>query len=190
MNISSAYHPQIDGQTERTHRTIEQILRAFVHKKHSDWYDYLPLAEFSYNNSKHASTSFTPFEALYGISPITPPTLLNPQLFTPTNIIEHIHDIHSFITEQLKISKTLQSHYVNKKRIDEQFTVSDKVMIDTSDISIRNHQPNKKFKQKFLGPYPIVKVISPVSYELQLPGPIYSNLSCFSCLKTKRNSKS
>ena len=104
---------------------------------------------------------------MYGISHITPPTILNQQLFTPTNIIEHIHDIHSFITEQLKISKTLQSHYANKKRVDKQFSIGDKVMIDTSDISIRN-QPNKKFKQKFLGPYPIVKIISPVSYELQL----------------------
>jgi hypothetical protein len=169
LNISSAYHPQTDGQTERTHRTIEQILRAFVHKQHSDWLDYLPLAEFSYNNSKHSSTSFSPFEALYGFSPITPPTLLNSHLSTPSNLIEHIHDIHSFIVEQLKNAKTLQSHYANRKRINKQFSLGDKVMLDTSNINIRN-QPNKKFKQRFLGPYPIVKVISPVSYELQLPG--------------------
>ena len=122
-----------------------------------------------YNNSKHDSTSFSPFEALYGFSPITPPTLLNSHLSTPSNLIEHIHDIHSFIIEQLKIAKRLQSHYANKKRIDKQFSIGDKVMLDTSNIFIRS-QPKKKFKQKFLGPYPIVKVISPVSYELQLPG--------------------
>ena len=94
---------------------------------------------------------------------------MNQQLSTPSNILEHIHDIHLFIVEQLKIAKTLQSHYANKKRIDKQFSIGDKVMLDTSNLVIRN-QRNKKLKQRYLGPYSIVKVISPDSYELQLPG--------------------
>jgi hypothetical protein len=171
LNISSAYHPQTDGQTERTHRTIEQILRSFVQKQHSDWFDYLSLAEFSYNNSRHTSTMFTPFEALHGFTPITPPALILPHNVTPTNWIERINDIHTFILEQLKTSKILQSHYANRNRIHKQLNVGDKVMLDTMNLYIRN-QPTYKFKQRYVGPYRIVKVISPTSYELQLPGTI------------------
>ena len=171
LNISSAYHPQTDGQTERTHRTIEQILRSFVQKQHSGWFDYLSLAEFSYNNSRHASTLFTPFEALYGFTPITPPTLILPHDVTSTNWIDKINDIHMFIIEQLKTSKLLQSHYANRNRIDKQLSVGDKVMLDTTNLYIRN-QPAYKFKQRYVGPYSVVKIISPTSYELQLPGTI------------------
>jgi hypothetical protein len=169
LNISSAYHPQTDGQTERTHRTIEQILRSFVQKQHSDWYDYLPLAEFSYNNSRHASTTFTPFEAMYGFNPITPPTLAIPHNPNTIDWIRRINDIRVFIVEQLKTAKVLQSHYANKRRIDRTFDVGQMVMLDTTNLTIRN-QLTTKFKQRFIGPYPITKVISPTSYELQLPG--------------------
>jgi hypothetical protein len=169
LNISSAYHPQTDGQTERTHRTIEQILRSYVHKQHLDWYDYLPLAEFSYNNSRHASTAFTPFEAMYGFSPITPPTIIRSHDSNDVNWINRINDIHTFIIEQLKTSKVLQSYYANRNRVEKQFIVGDMVMLDTHNLVIRN-QPTHKFKQRYIGPYPIVKVLSPTSYELQLPG--------------------
>ena len=81
-------------------------------KKHSDWFDYLPIA-FFLNNSKHASTSFL---HLYGISPITHPMLLNSKSSTPSNIIEHIRDIHCFIIEQLKIAKKNPSHYAILKK--------------------------------------------------------------------------
>ena len=61
LNISSAYHPQTDVQSERTHRTIEQFLLAFTLKHQYESLHVFPLAEFSYNNSRHASTSFSPF---------------------------------------------------------------------------------------------------------------------------------
>ena len=169
LNISSAYHPQTDGQTERTHRTIEQILRAFVHNQHHDWYDCLPLAEFSYNNSRHASTTFTPFEAIYGFNPITPPTLMLPHNPNSLDLINRIHDIHALITEQLKIAKVLQSHYADQHQIQHSFEVGDKVMLDTTNLVIRN-QTTRKLRQRFLGPFTISKVVSPVSYELMLPG--------------------
>ena len=93
LNMSSAYHPQTDGQTERIHRTIEQILRGFVHAHHNDWLHALPLAEFCYNNSVHSSTKFPPFEALYGFNPLSPPDLIN-ATSTNANILQRIKDIH------------------------------------------------------------------------------------------------
>ena len=61
INLSSAFHPQSNGQTERTNQTLEQYLRCFVSYLQDDWVDYLPTAEFAYNNSKHSSTSQSPF---------------------------------------------------------------------------------------------------------------------------------
>ncbi|KAJ0451777.1 putative nucleotidyltransferase, Ribonuclease H [Helianthus annuus] len=66
LNLSTAFHPQTDGQTERTIRTLEDMLRACVIDFGGSWNKYLPLVEFSYNNSYHASIQMAPFEALYG----------------------------------------------------------------------------------------------------------------------------
>ena len=66
MRFSFAYHPQIDGQTERTIRSLEDLLRACVLEQGVNWVECLPLIEFTYNNSFHSSIGMTPFEALYG----------------------------------------------------------------------------------------------------------------------------
>ncbi|KAJ0780941.1 putative nucleotidyltransferase, Ribonuclease H [Helianthus annuus] len=66
LNLSTAYHPQTDGQTERTIQTLEDMLRASVIDFGGSWDSHLPLIEFSYNNSYHSSINMAPFEALYG----------------------------------------------------------------------------------------------------------------------------
>jgi hypothetical protein len=67
--LSTSFHPQMDGQTERQNRTMEQYLRAFATYEQDNWVDLLPLAEFAYNNSVHATTRLTPFFANYGYNP-------------------------------------------------------------------------------------------------------------------------
>ena len=66
LNFSSTYHPQTDGQTERTNQVLEDMLRACALKNRGSWDKSLPYAEFSYNNSYQASLKMAPFEALYG----------------------------------------------------------------------------------------------------------------------------
>ncbi|GJX56638.1 putative reverse transcriptase domain-containing protein [Tanacetum coccineum] len=66
LDISTMYHPQTDGQSERTIQTLEDMLRACVIDFGKGWVNHLPLVEFSYNNSYHASIKAAPFEALYG----------------------------------------------------------------------------------------------------------------------------
>ncbi|GJT62872.1 putative reverse transcriptase domain-containing protein [Tanacetum coccineum] len=66
LDMSTAYHPQTDGQSERTIQTLEDMLRACVIDFGKGWVNHLPLVEFSYNNSYHASIKAAPFEALYG----------------------------------------------------------------------------------------------------------------------------
>jgi transposase InsO family protein len=72
LNFSSAYHPQTDGQTERTNQVLEDMLRACALKHGRSWDKSLPYAEFSYNNSYQASLKMAPFEALYGRKCRTP----------------------------------------------------------------------------------------------------------------------
>ena len=62
LSMSTAFHPQTDGQTERMNRTLEEMLQIHATYKQDQWNKYLPAAEFAYNNSKQASTGFTPFE--------------------------------------------------------------------------------------------------------------------------------
>ena len=68
-NPSTAYHPQTDGQTERINQEIEQYLRIFINHHQNNWAEWLPLAEFSYNNKVQTSTGHSPFMALYGYHP-------------------------------------------------------------------------------------------------------------------------
>lgn len=69
LRMSTAYHPQTDGQTEVMNRVLEQYLRSFVHSQQTSWYRYLALAEWSYNTSLHSSSGLTPFEVIYGKPP-------------------------------------------------------------------------------------------------------------------------
>jgi hypothetical protein len=72
LDLSTAFHPQTDGQSERTIQTLEDLLRSCVLSWKDSWEDHLPLAEFAYNNSYQASIKMAPFEALYGCRCISP----------------------------------------------------------------------------------------------------------------------
>ncbi|KAD4586255.1 hypothetical protein E3N88_23856 [Mikania micrantha] len=82
LDMSTAYHPQTDGQSERTIQTLEDMLRACVIDFGNSWETHLPLVEFSYNNSYHTSIGAAPFEALYGhndfITCVLVPTCMTP----------------------------------------------------------------------------------------------------------------
>ena len=73
--MSTADHPQTDGQTERVNQVLEDMLRAYVTKKQTNWEDYLPILEFAYNSAKHVTTGFSPFMLLYGFQPRSPVTM-------------------------------------------------------------------------------------------------------------------
>ena len=72
---SSAYHPQTDGHTERTNRTLEQMLRMYVQRNAQEWDCYLAPLEFAYNNATQASTGYSPFYLMNGDHPRVPSVL-------------------------------------------------------------------------------------------------------------------
>jgi hypothetical protein len=118
LNFSSAYHPQIDGQTERTNQVLEDMLRACALKHGGSWDKILPFAEFSYNNSYQASLKMAPFEALYGRKCRTPlywSETGESQLFGP-EIIKEVERQVQVVRENLKVAQSRQKSYADTRR--------------------------------------------------------------------------
>ncbi|GKB56611.1 putative reverse transcriptase domain-containing protein [Tanacetum coccineum] len=117
LDMSTAYHPQTDGQSERTIQTLEYMLRACVLDFRGSWDVHLPLVEFSYNNSYHSSVRCAPLEALYGRkyrSPIMWAEVGEGQLIGPELVQETTEKI-SQIKDRLKVARDRQKSYADKR---------------------------------------------------------------------------
>jgi len=116
-NLSSAHHPQTDGQTERINGILEQFLRCYINKKQDNWMDILPYAEFAYNNTLQQSIKQTPFYANYGLHPRS-----NPMISSisgndkSSNRAKEIQKNFIFLTEQLKLAKARYKKYADQRR--------------------------------------------------------------------------
>ncbi|GJR96795.1 putative reverse transcriptase domain-containing protein [Tanacetum coccineum] len=135
VNISTAYHSETDGQSERTIQTLEDILRACVIDFGSSWDQHLPLVEFSYNNSYHVSIKAAPFEALYGRkcrSPICWSEIGDRQLTRPELIRETTEKIVQ-IKNRLLAARSRQKSYADVRRKLLEFNVGDMVMLKIID---------------------------------------------------------
>ncbi|GJW52667.1 putative reverse transcriptase domain-containing protein [Tanacetum coccineum] len=134
LDMSTAYHPETDGQSERTIQTLEDMLRACVIDFGKGWERHLPLVEFSYNNSYHASIKATPFEALYGRkcrSPVCWAEVGDVQLTGPEIIHETTKKIVQ-IRQRLQAARDRQRSYANIRRKPLEFQVGDRVMLKVS----------------------------------------------------------
>ncbi|KAI3771734.1 hypothetical protein L6452_02901 [Arctium lappa] len=134
VKLSTAYHPQMDGQSERTIQTLEDMLRSCVIDFEGNWDSHIPLVEFSYNNSYHSSLGMAPFEALYGRKCRTPTCWLEAgeKQFDGPEIVQETADKAKGIQERLKAAQDLQKSYVDRKRQPIEFQVGDQVMLKVS----------------------------------------------------------
>jgi Reverse transcriptase (RNA-dependent DNA polymerase)/RNase H-like domain found in reverse transcriptase/Integrase zinc binding domain len=177
--MSTAYHPQTDGQTERQNQSIEAYLRIFVNDLQSDWATLLPCAEFAYNNSKHSATGYTPFELNQGWNPMTgldaaarrthaerSRTQMNLQ---PQHLQEHHWLITQYAKDYLEEANRKYAFYYNQKRAEPlRFKNGDLVLLNGKDIAV--DKPTKKIHWKKLGPYKVLKEVSDgAAYELDIP---------------------
>ncbi|GJX40807.1 putative reverse transcriptase domain-containing protein [Tanacetum coccineum] len=134
LDMSTAYHPQTDGQSERTIQTLEDMLRACVIEFGNSWVLHLPLVEFSYNNSYHASIKAAPFEALYGQkcrSPVCWAEVGQVQLTGP-DLVQETTERSIQIKQRIKTARDRQKSYTDLKRKPIEFQVGDKVMLKVS----------------------------------------------------------
>ncbi|GKD68520.1 putative reverse transcriptase domain-containing protein, partial [Tanacetum coccineum] len=161
LDMSTSYHPETDGQSERTIQTLKDMLRACVIDFGKGWERHLPLVEFSYNNSYHASIKAAPFEALYGRkcrSPVCWAKVGDVQLTGPEIIHETTKKIVQ-IRQRLQAARDRQRSYANVRRKPLEFQVGDRVML---------------------------KVVGPVSYKLELPGELSNVHSTFHISNLKK----
>ncbi|GJT17520.1 reverse transcriptase domain-containing protein [Tanacetum coccineum] len=134
LDMSTAYHPQTDGQSERTIQTLEDMFRACVIDFGGSWDVHLPLVEFSYNNSYHSSIRCAPFEALYGRkcrSPILWAEIGESSLIRP-ELVQETTDKVVLIKEKLKAARDRQKRYADNRRKPLEFEVGDRVMLKVS----------------------------------------------------------
>ncbi len=166
--LSTAYHPQTDGQTERTNQTLEQYLRCFINLKQDDWAAWLPLAQLAYNTAPTDGTKITPFWANRGLDPFHPDKIRATN--NPAALIkaDEMRQIHEQLSHELEFVRTRMAHYANKKRLKGPiFTEGEKVYLVRSNI--KTTRPNSKLDFKKHGPFKIKEKKSEVVYELELP---------------------
>lgn len=172
LNFSTAYHPQTDGQSERTIQTLEDMLRACVLDLSSNWENHLPLVEFAYNNSFQATIGMAPYEALYGRRSRSPVywdevgerRILGPELIEKT--VEAIEKIRL----RIKSAQDRQKSYADQRKKGLEFEIREKVFLKVAPMkgTIRFGKRGK-LRPRFIGPFEILEKVSNVAYRLALP---------------------
>ena len=167
--MSIAFHPQTDGQIERQNSVMEQFLRAFVNFEQNDWVELLPMAEFAYNNSKHASTGFSPFEVMLGYSPrmfFEETWDKKAKSKSAKEHAEHLAELLRVLKGNLLAAQTQQAMYKDEHTKPMSYKVGDYVNLNGKNIKTKR---NKKLEWKFFGPFKILECIGDQAYRLDLP---------------------
>ncbi|KAJ9561205.1 hypothetical protein OSB04_006365 [Centaurea solstitialis] len=172
LQFSTAFHPQTDGQSERTIQTLEDMLRACVLDFGGSWDTYLPLAEFSYNNSFHASIGMPPYEMLYGRRCRTPICWgeVGQRELGSTEIVQKTTESIEMIRERLRTAQSRQKSYADRRRSDLEFQVGDKVLLKVSPWKgVIRFRKRGKLGPRFIGPFKVTARVGKVAYRLELP---------------------
>lgn len=172
--LSTPFHPETDGQTERFNAVMEQYLRCYTNYLQDDWARWLPLAEFAANNHASETTGISPFFALYGKDPrfgFHQNTSDNPDSIddsTARKVGATMELIHEHTRLEMARAQARYQEQADKHRLPApNFSVGDKVWFDARNV--QTTRPCKKLDYRRLGPYEIEAVISPYAYRLKLP---------------------
>ena len=114
--LSTAYHPQTNGQTERVNQTLKQYLRHHVNYEQNDWKGLLPLAQFAYNNAMHATTKETPFFANYGLNPtlVGEPIGNQPLAESSRLLVSGVRQLHLQLSRDIEFLNLRMKRYYNQ----------------------------------------------------------------------------
>lgn len=164
--MSTAYHPQTDGETERVNQELELFLRTFCSMHQNSWVEWLPLAEFCHNSRPHSTIKMSPFEALMGYTPKS--IVLSEMESSNPSVEQRLSSI-----KQARTNIVLHQNQANKimaRRRGQSyvpFSVNDRVWLDGKNL--KTLMPTAKFNPKRYGPFTITEKINDVAYKLQLP---------------------
>ncbi|GKC92102.1 putative reverse transcriptase domain-containing protein [Tanacetum coccineum] len=172
LDMSTAYHLQINGQSERTIQTLKDMLHACVIDFGNGWVKHLPLVEFSYNNSYYASIKAAPFEALYGrkcCSHVCWAEVGEVQLTGPKMVQETTVKIIQ-IKQRIQAARDRQKSYADLKRKPMEFQVGDGVMLKVSPWKRVVHFSKRgKLNPRYIRPFKVLEKVKSIAYKLELP---------------------
>jgi hypothetical protein len=167
-SISTAYHPQSDGQTERINQEIEAYLRHFISYRQDDWSDLLATAEFALNNRKQSATDLSPFELNYRFSPNMDLTTNTVKTLGAENYIANLKEAQEDTKAALLLTAERMEQFFNRNTSDiPKYVVGEKVWLNTRNLKIR--QPTRKFSAEWVGPYEILELIGERAIRLKIP---------------------
>jgi hypothetical protein len=168
--LSTAFHPQTDGQTERLNQTLEQYLRSYVNHQQDNWVQILPIAQFAYNSAMAEATKVSPFFANYGYQPeaYRQPRPDQSRAEQAQIVVEQLKSFHEQLATDIQFLNERSAAYANKKRsMEPAFKEGDRVYLLRKHIKTK--RPSTKLDFKKLGPFKILNKVSSVNYRLQLP---------------------
>ena len=174
LRMSSAHHPQTDGQTEAANRVVEQVLRCTIHQSQevNHWERYLSMVEFVINSSASQATGYTPFYLNYGYEPVTPLHLIQDvdkvNLEGVNVFTSRMKKIFRMAMQEVHQAQQRQKRQADQKRREQRFFSGDQVLLSTAHLQLKN-APVRKLRRRFVGPFFVVRQVGPVAYELDLP---------------------
>ena len=173
LRLSSSYHPQTDGQTERVNQCVETYLRCAVHACPKNWFKWLFLAEYWYNTCFHSALGRTPFEVIYGHLPREFGVIQVEECTVPDLAawLKEREIMHELLQQHLKQAQDRMKKQADKHRTDKQFTVGDSVYLRLQPYIQTSlaQRPYQKLAFRYYGPYKIIGRVGAVAYKLQLP---------------------
>ena len=171
LAMSTARHPQSDGQSEREIKTLITALRAFCNEHQNDWDDYLDMVELGFNSTTQSSTQSSPFELLYGMKPRLPIDValapIAPKNPAAVDRAERMQSALQFARTHLLDAQQRQVRNADRHRRHAAFAVGDAALLSTEGLQLRNG--SNKLCSRFIGPFEVIEVVNANAYKLKLP---------------------
>jgi len=163
MKLSTAYHPQTDGQMERINQELEQYLRVFIDYRQEQWPDWLETAEFAYNNKIHTATKISPFKVSYGQDPrMGFEGRRKGKYKAAEKFVERMKKIQEEAKAALEKAQEEMKKFANRRQEEgEEYKVGDLVLLSTKDLKWQmKGRRSEKLTEHFVGPYKVKGIVS------------------------------
>jgi len=168
--LSTTFHPQTDGQTERINQEVKQYLRFFIEHRQKDWPEWLAMAEFAINNKVHMATKISPFMANYGKELRMGGDIRKKgKMESAIEFAERMKKVHEEAEAALRKMQEEMKRYADRRRKEtEEWRKGDRILLSTKNLVFKE-RPSKKLTERYVRPYAIEEVVLSNVVKLRLP---------------------